>query len=345
MHLRSSREGRRKRARVFALVALMGLVALACSEDAPQNVLDPAGEYAREPDKLWDLVFWIATAIFVIVEGVLVWAVWRFRYKPDRHASQFHGNTKLEVLLTAIPAIILAGIAVPTISQIFNLSEEPPGDYLEVEVQGRQFWWRFEYPGLGVVTANELHIPVGQDVRLALDGVDVVHDFWVPRLSGGEDVIPTRTNYIRMKADEPGVYSGQCKEFCGLSHSRMRVHVIAQSPAEFNEWIAAQQEQAEPPSGGREEEGAEIFANTCTACHAIDGLESSPEDDSLLAGPNLTHLASRQTFAAALLENTPANLRRWIDDPPALKPGAKMPDYNLSPEQIDAVVAYLQTLE
>jgi cytochrome c oxidase subunit 2 len=193
-------------------------------------------------------------------------------------------------------------------------------------VQGRQFWWRYDYPGLGVVTAN--------------------HSFWVPRLAGAEDVIPGRTNYIRMQADEPGVYFGQCKEFCGLSHSRMRIKVFAHEQEEFDQWVEDQLAQAQAePAGSLERQGAEIFNNTCTACHAVDGTESAPEDDSSLAGPNLTHFASRTTFAGAIFENTPENLRDWIDNPPAMKPGATMPDYGLSSEEIDAVVAYLQTLE
>ena len=346
MQPRRSRRGRWSRARVVALVGLLGLMALACAENAPQDTLDPAGEYAREPDKLWDLVFYIAVAIFVIVEAVLVYAVIKFRHKPDRHAAQFHGNTKLEVLLTAVPAIILAGIAIPTVGQIFDLAEEPPGDYLEVTVQGRQFWWRYEYPGLGIVTANELHIPVGQEVRVQLDGYDVNHSFWVPRLAGAEDIIPGRTNFLRLKADEPGVYSGQCKEFCGLSHSRMRIKVFADTQEEFDQWVEDQTATAEAePAGSLERQGAEIFANTCTACHAIDGTDAAPEDDSTLAGPNLTHFASRTTFAGVLFKNDAENLRNWIDNPPAMKPGATMPDYGLSSEEIDAVVAYLQTLE
>jgi cytochrome c oxidase subunit 2 len=346
MQPRRSRRGRFERARVLALIGLLGLIALACAENAPQDALEPAGEYAREPDKLWDLVFAIAVVIFVIVEALLVFAVVKFRHRPERTAAQFHGNTKLEVILTAVPAIILAGIAIPTVGQIFDLAEEPPGDYLEVTVEGRQFWWRYEYPGLGVVTANELHIPVDHDIRVKLDGYDVNHSFWVPRLAGAEDVIPNRTNYIRMRADEPGTYLGQCKEFCGLSHSRMRIKVFAHEQEEFDQWVEDQLAEAQAqPSGSLEQQGAEIFNNTCTACHAVDGTEAAPEDDSTLAGPNLTHFASRTTFAGAIFENTPENLRDWIDNPPAMKPGSTMPDYGLSSEEIDAVVAYLQTLE
>jgi cytochrome c oxidase subunit 2 len=158
-------------------------------------------------------------------------------------------------------------------------------------------------------------------------------------------VIPTRTNHILMKADEPDVYSGQCKEFCGDSHSRMRIRVVAQTPEEFDAWIQDQLQEAAAPSAGGAAEGAEIFSQTCTACHAVAGTEGAPDDDAALSGPNLTHLMSRERFGGNTFENTEDNLRRWIADPPAMKPGTTMPDYGLSDEQIDAVVTYLQTLE
>ena len=339
------RGGWKARVRVVAFTGILGLVALACAEDAPQDALQPAGEYARDPDRLWDLTFFIAAVIFFIVEALLIYALVRFRHRPDRQAAQFHGNTKLEVILTAVPALILAGIAVPTVKEIFDLAEKPAGEFIDVNVEGRQFWWRYDYTDLGVVTANELHIPVGKDVRLTIEGHDVNHAFWVPRLAGAQDVIPGRTNFLRLKADEPGTYLGQCKEFCGLSHSRMRLRVIAQPQAEFDQWVKDQLEEAAEAAGSLEQQGAEIFSGVCVACHAIDGTESAPEDDEALEGPNLTHFASRDTFAGAIFENTPENLADWLRDPPAMKPGSKMPNYNLSQQEIDALVAYLQSLE
>lgn len=338
-----TRSTTRKVVLTCALAALVLVTSACANEAAPQDVLRPSGEFAREADRLWDIVFPIAAAIFFIVEGLLLYALFRFRRRPGREARQFHGNTRLEIVLTALPALILAGIAVPTVQTIFDQAEEPPSA-LQVDVEGRQFWWRFEYPDLGVVTANELHIPIGEPVRLTIRGFDVIHSFWVPRLAGTIDVVPGRINHLTIEADEPGEYLGQCKEFCGLSHANMKLRVIAQRPEDFEAWVAGQQLEAEPPAGAAARRGLEIFQQTCTACHAIAGLPDMPEDDRGLLGPNLTHFSARGTFAGALLENNDANLRAWLDDPPAIKPGSVMPDYNLSPEQIDDLIAFLRTL-
>ncbi len=319
-----------------------------CANQRPQDTLSPEGPVAREQDKLWDLTFLIAVVIFFVVELVLVYAVVRFRERPGRQAAQFHGNTKLEVILTVIPSLILAGIAVPTVQTIFDQAKTPD-DALHVNVVGKQFWWEYEYVDAGVITANELHIPTGQPVHLTLDGVatevngerGVIHSFWVPRLAGSQDIIPGRTTSMNIQADEPGEYMGQCKEFCGLSHANMRLLVIAHEPSEFQTWLAEQQEEAAEPADSLAEQGLEIFNEACVACHAIGGVTESPRN----VGPDLTHFASRETFAGALFETNEANLAAWIDDPSAVKPGSLMPDYNLSPEQIDAVVAYLMGLE
>lgn len=341
-----------RRARVLALLGLLALLAVACGGDKPQDTLDPAGPFAREPDELWDLTFGIAAAIFVIVEAVLVFALLRFRHKPGRKAAQFHGNTKLEILLTAVPTLILAGIAVPTIQSVFDLASVP-GNAMPVTVVAHQFWWQFDYPDQGFQTANELHIPTGRPVRIALEGAaadpvqptdsEVIHSFWVPRLAGTQDIVPGHTNYLLLQADRPGTYLGQCKEFCGLSHANMRFRVVAQEPADFAEWVSEQQQPASEQSTVAE--GARLFQSgtfpdgpACAACHALD-----PSVDAI--GPNLAHFASRETFAAATFETNEANLEAWLEDPAAVKPGARMPDLGLSPQQITALVAYLQSLE
>jgi cytochrome c oxidase subunit 2 len=324
------------------------LLLASCASGRPQDSLSPEGPVAREQDKLWDLTFIIAVVIFFVVELLLVYALVRFRERPGGRAAQFHGNTKLEVILTVIPSLILAGIAVPTVQTIFDQAEMPEGA-LQVHVVGKQFWWEYEYVDAGVVTANELHIPTGQPVHLTLDGVatevntkpGVIHSFWVPRLSGAQDMIPGRTTSMNLQADEPGLYRGQCKEFCGLSHANMRLRVIAHEPAEFQTWLAEQQEEAADPTDSLARKGQEIFEGTCIACHAIQGVTEAPRN----VGPDLTHFASRETFAGALFTLNEANLRAWIEDPPAVKPGALMPDYNLSSDEIDAVVAYLMGLE
>jgi cytochrome c oxidase subunit II len=353
-----------RRARLSRLgAALAGLTILftGCAEDAPQDFLNkPAGEVAEKADRLWDLTFLIAVVVFVIVEGLLVFALIRFRHRPGREAKQFHGNTRLEIVLTAVPALILAGIAFPTISTINDLSERPK-DALEISVTAHQFWWEYRYEDQGFVTANELHIPVDQDVYLTLDGAttdpvtqenEVIHSFWVPRLAGKQDVIPGRINTLRLHANEADTYYGQCTEFCGLGHAYMKIVVVAQDQDEFDQWVEDQQAKAAKPKSGLAAEGAELFATgqfaeglNCASCHAVESKLTDGEAPAPATGPNLTHFASRGTFASALKDNNAENLSDWLADPADMKPGARMPDLGLSQEEIDALVAYLQTLE
>ncbi len=333
--------------RLLLALALLALFVVGCAEDAPQDFVQyQQGPGADEQDKLWDLTFGIATVIFVIVEGLLVFTLIRFRRRPGREAAQFHGNTKLEVILTVIPSLILAGVAVPTVRTIFAQSASPP-DALHVRVVARQFWWEFQYPELGITTANEPHIPTGQPVTFELLGAndDVVHSFWVPRLGGSQDVVPGRQTRVIYEASEPGEYWGQCKEFCGLSHANMRLRVIAEEPAAFETWVREQAAPAAAPTDSLAQRGREVFLQSaCAGCHTIAGTEAAG-----IVGPNLTHFASRGTFAGAMFQNTAENLRGWVADAPAVKPGARMPagirDLGLTQEEVDAIVAYLLTLK
>jgi cytochrome c oxidase subunit 2 len=231
---------------------------------------------------------------------------------------------------------------------------------LDVKVIAHQWWWEFQYPDQEIVTANELHIPVGRPVLLSMESKEtpggqeqfgltpadaVIHSLWVPRLSGTQDIIPGRVTTMTLQADHPGTYLGQCKEFCGISHANMRFRVIAQSPEDFVGWVSGQQAKAaEAPPGSAAAEGAELFAQfpggSCVACHAID-----PGGEGARVGPNLAHFASRTTFGAGLFLNDQELLERWLRNPGAMKAGAKMPDYNLSNDHIEALVAYLQSLE
>lgn len=350
-----------RRPRLGAVTAIMAFLAASCAEDKPQDVLNPAGPFARQPDRLWDMTFAIAVAIFLVVEGLLVFALIRFRHRPGRKAAQFHGNTRLEVVWTLIPALILAVVGVQTVRQIFALADKPSGA-LPVTIVAHQFWWEFRYPTLGFTTANELHIPTGRPIYVTTRGEstepvsgypEVVHSFRVPRLTGATDIIPGHEANFPMQANEPGLYIGQCVEFCGLGHALMRLRVYAQTPAEFNAWVARQKAPAaEPPPGSLAAQGATLFARgsennqfpggpACAACHALDSsLDAQPT-----TGPNLAHFASRATFASDFLKRNPQNLSAWINDPPNLKEGAKMPKLGLTESQIRAVVAYLQTLK
>ena len=331
---------------LFAALAVFALLAFACSPVGPQDYVgDQTGSQARNADQLWDLTFGIATVIFVIVEGLLIFTLVKFRQRPGREASQFHGNTKLEIILTIIPSLILAGIAVPTVRSIFDNAAKAEGA-LEVKVIAHQFWWEYQYPEQDIVTANEMHLPVDTPVHLTIEAPadDVIHSFWIPRLAGTQDAIPARINTLNFVPEEVGSYWGQCKEFCGLSHANMRLRVHVDEQADFENWVAGQQAPAAAASS-EVARGEEVFMQSaCAGCHTIEGTNAAG-----LSGPNLTHFASRETFAGAMFRRTDDNLRAWVADAPGMKPGVTMPsgveELGLSPEDVDAIVAYLQTLK
>ncbi|HSK92385.1 MAG TPA: cytochrome c oxidase subunit II transmembrane domain-containing protein [Euzebyales bacterium] len=362
------------RRRWFAWVALLGLLLAGCAtEGLPQSAMDPAGPIARSENNLWNYVFPIAVAVFILVQGLILWAVFRYRDRGgDDIPKQVAGNTRLELLWTVIPALILVGIAVPTVGTIFELSREPGEDALDVRVVAKQYWWEFEYlgdEGQGVVTANELHIPTGRPVFLQMQslsatlpdpGIDanpqagdevsagVLHSFWVPRLAGKQDVVPGHTRRMTIEADEPGEYPGQCAEFCGLSHARMRFQVIAHEPAEYEQWLEGQTQPAQTPQDALAQEGEALFEEqTCFQCHAVNGYEESTGTAAnIRIGPDLTHFASRQTFAGGVFDvDDEEQLRAWLANPQAVKAGSQMPNLGLSEEHIDALTAYLYSLE
>ncbi|MGI8774934.1 MAG: cytochrome c oxidase subunit II [Actinomycetota bacterium] len=331
--------------RLLFLLALVALLAIACDTSGPQDFLQQQdGPRAKQADNLWDITFGIAVVVFFLVEGVLVFTILKFRRKPGREAAQFHGNTKLEVILTVIPSLILAGLAVPTVRTIFDAAAEPTGA-LNVTVDAKQFWWEYSYPDLDLVTANELHIPVDQPIYISVESTDVIHSFWIPRLGGTQDAIPGRSNKMVIQADEPGEYWGQCKEFCGLSHANMRLRVVAHEQSDFENWVAEQREDAAEPGGSLARQGQELFmSNACAGCHTIGGTVAAGR-----AGPDLTHFASRHTFAGAIFDIEEGRLREWVADAPSMKPGVLMPsgtkELGLSQNEVDAIVAYLLSLE
>ncbi|HEX6330230.1 MAG TPA: cytochrome c oxidase subunit II [Actinomycetota bacterium] len=373
---------RRKTLLAVGLVALAAVLG-ACAPNATQDSLEPAGEFARKSHDLFVPVFWVATGIFVVVEGALVVFAFRYRHRKGREGipPQVHGNTRLEVAWTILPAVILAGVAVPTVATIFDLARQPEEGTMRVDVLGHQWWWEFNYLEQGFTTANELHIPTGEPVYLRLCGVGlggipdaktpvptecqpgppdgpaaaavgdaVVHSFWVPQLAGTIDVVPGQTNFLWIEADEPGRYPGQCKEFCGLSHAYMKFVVVAHDPGDYQRWVEGQQAPAampEPETAAAS--GAQTFAaqNRCTRCHTIDGLED--QDGQPVVGsngaPDLTHFMSRECFRGCTLPVTEENLRRWLQNPQAVEAGSWMVvDPPLTEGEIDDLVAFLQTL-
>lgn len=312
-----------------------------CSATDPQNTLSPAGDVARRIGDLYWQIFWWGVGVFVVVEGLLLFSVLRFRRKPGQDMPyQTHGNTRLEIAWTIAPALILVTIAVPTVRTIADLYQNPSSEALQVRVIAHQWWWEFGYPDLGIVTANEMHIPVGRIVKVSVESGDVIHSFWVPKLAGKKDAFPNKVNEMWFNASEPGEYFGQCAELCGASHALMRFRVIAQLEDEFEGWVKAQKTPPGPPVG-EGAKGAELFARSaCIGCHTIQGTPAVGK-----AGPDLTHFGSRTTLAAGIMENTPENLAKWLRNPPAIKQGSLMPNLNLTEDQISALVAYLTSLK
>jgi cytochrome c oxidase subunit II len=401
---------RRPRAwpRTAALSVLLVAVASACSQaDRPQSTMDPQGDYAQKIFNLSWPVFLIAGVVGVIVFVAIAIAIVRFRERPDEEFTpkQIHGNPAMEIGLTVLPAVLLAAIAVPTVNVLFELNREPD-DALVINVTGQQWWWEFDYPTimgddeLPLVTANEMVIPAGQQIRLNITSRDVIHSFWIPRLNGKRDAVPGRLQNWNLQADQPGEYWGQCTEFCGLSHTNMRMRVIALTPEDFDRWVELQKTNAVTPDDEAVQAGQAQFSSLCASCHQVDGLVDADGQQIVAqpqtqvyngAAPNLTHLMSRGTFvssnfdllneecraerealarddpeafSAAYLEGTtPECLNRvaleaWLRNPPGVFPmyvdptqlGATdgkyrgMPNLNLTEDQIDQLVTYLQTL-
>src|SRR5437899_7360237 len=261
--------GRVRRLKWAAIPAVFAFLA-SCASNAPQDTLKPDGPIAHKEYRLYAFVFIIATIVFFLVWGLIFATVIRHRHRPGRpEPVQVHGNTKLEIGWTLVPALLLVMVAFPTIFTIFDIAKEPTKNVLPVEVYGHMWWWEYRYPTLGISTANELHIPVNTSIRLSLGTIEpglpaakgeefaagVIHSFWVPPLAGKQDVVPGRVNKLTIEASKPGTYLGQCAEYCNLAHADMRLRVVAHDPADFANWVAEQQKPAEKPVSGDAAEG------------------------------------------------------------------------------------------
>lgn len=321
------------------LVAL-GVLTGGCAWDTPQTTAIPRSDFARTIHEVYGLIGWITLAIALAVLGLLGWVLVRYRARPGAELPpQPYGHLPLEIAWTVTFAAILLIIAIPTIRAIFGTQGEAPRGALPITVVARQWWWEFRYPSLGIVTANELHLPSGRPVVLRLESADVIHSFWVPALGGKRDTIPGRANRIVFTADAPGTYPGQCAEYCGVSHANMRMSAIVQPVDAFERWAAAQQAPPVEPSGPAAE-GKAIFARSlCVGCHTIRGLSGG------VLGPDLTHFASRSTFGARMFPTSLEHVAAWIENPDALKPGTRMPAVGLTKEETHAVAAYVMSLK
>ena len=321
---------------------LVGAAALAAPGPIP-SIFDPLSPPAHEIHALSLLLLGICAAIFVVVAGLMAYCVARFRRRPgddDREPPQVYGSNQIELAWTVIPLLIVFVLFLVTTRTLIAVENAtPPGDALHVRVIGHQWWWEFRYPDQGVVTANELHVPVGRATFLTLESADVVHSFWIPQLNGKTDVIPNRVNRMWFQPSVAGTYLGQCAEYCGTQHARMMLRVVAHEPAEFDAWVAAQRQPAAASASAAP--GRDRFLSVaCVNCHRIGGTVADGA-----FGPDLTHLMSRETIAAGAAPNTPDTLRAWITNPDAIKPGALMPAMKLADADVEQIVAYLTTLK
>jgi len=343
----------RRAGRVRALAAGAASLAVAAAALAApaQSALDPAGPQAAHIHSLWHLMLAMCALVFVLVVAAAWIAVLRHRDRAggapelgddpgrDRRLTRNVG------LATAASAVGLLALVVASVATDRALAGLPHEDALHVEITGHQWWWEVRYDDKDASkvfdTANEIHIPVGRTVALTLKADDVIHSFWVPNLHGKKDLIPGRTNTTMLRADAPGVYRGQCAEFCGYQHAWMGLLVVADPPDEYARWEDAQRATPPEPTDATIAEGRRVFeSTTCAMCHAVQGTRANAR-----RAPDLTHLASRRTLAAVALDNTPGNLAAWVQDPQRFKPGSNMPPVQLPPEQLGPLLAFLGSLK
>jgi cytochrome c oxidase subunit II len=314
---------------------------------SPTNIFAPASTPAKSIFGLSLFVLSVTGAIFLIVFGLLLYSIVKFRRRKNddgREPPQVYGSNQVELAWTVIPVLIVVALFMATARVIASVQKTVrPDNAIEVVAIGHQFWWEYRYPALGVVTANELHVPVSDDNHptptfIQLLSADTDHSFWVPRLAGKTDLIPNHPNSMWIDPHDTGVYLGQCAQYCGTQHAKMLLRVYVQSQDEFDRWIQEQRQTA--TVGNAVSQGQRIFEMTaCINCHTVAGTVANGR-----FGPDLTHLMSRDTIAAGAAKNTPENLRQWILNPASIKPGSLMPAMQLSGPELDALTAYLETL-
>src|SRR5216683_6828672 len=317
------------------------------SDNPVPNIFDPRSTPAESIRDHSYFVLAITGLIFLVVVTLLVYAVVKFRDKPltaGREPAQVYGSTQIELAWTIIPVLIVLVLFLATARVIHAIEDaRKPATAVEVTAIGHQFWWEYRYPALGVVTANELHVPVSDPAHptptcLKLLSADTDHSFWVPRLAGKTDLIPNRVNEMWIDPQLTGIYLGQCAQYCGTQHAKMLLRVSVDSREDFEAWVRAQRQSANQDE--KENAGRHVFETTaCVNCHAVAGTNATGR-----FGPDLTHLMSRRTIASGAAENTPEKLRLWIQNPDAIKPGSLMPAMKLSDPDLDALVRYLETL-
>jgi cytochrome c oxidase subunit II len=366
--------------KIIPVVLLSSLLFAACGGNSP-TILSPTGPVASQEAGLFWFILSVATFIFVIVEGVLIWSIIRYRERPNSPAArQIHGNNTVEFIWTVVPSLFLFAVLAGTIYTMFGLQNIPSTNgsipKINVRAVGHQWWWEFDYPNQHVVTADTLYIPQGSVVQMDLLSNNVIHSFWVPSITGKTDVIPGHNNQKIFRADVTGEYRGECAEYCGTQHAHMNFNVVVLNTNAFNTWLSNEQQAAVAPTDALALQGQKIFAGSCTGCHGIVGVDLNSFDAtktnsglaaSSLVGPNLTHFAERNLIAGGILmasdghnwANDPAcqlvngqladknncGLYQWLHDPQGVKPGNDMVIGSLSDTQIYALIAYLQGLK
>ena len=326
--------------RLASRLGAVGSLAILLASCRSNLALDPMGPGAATIAGHWWVLCWTALAVCIIVLVLLAVAVLRARRRsiePDS-GSERRGQSLVIFGGGIVPLVILLGTTVFILVGLASFDDPVDEDALRIRITGHMFWWQIEYPDHGFETANELHIPVGEPVRIQLESADVIHSFWVPQLHGKLELVPGRTNELVIQADAPGSYLGVCAEFCGLQHANMRFSVIAQMPDDFDGWAEAQAEDASPPDTALASEGQEVFQRLiCSNCHTVRGVSETAST----VAPDLTHLSSRSTLAARTIPNTRSNLASWIMDPQLAKPGSNMPSTPMSGRELDALLEFL----
>lgn len=340
-----------QREKRLLLVSILCLAMASCG--GQQSVVDAAGVQAERLESLWWLFFYVTLGVYVVVMAVVIAAFIRRASRsevppdiaPDPGREQRVGNVvKIAVALTVFIMFMFMIVSFRTGKAMNAMSTETP--QLAIKVTGHQWWWEVEYqdehsPGNNMLTANEIHIPVGRPVKLMLQSNDVIHSLWMPNMHGKKDLVPIYPTTFYFQADKPGMYWGQCAEFCGYQHAKMRFWVVAESDEDFKKWIDAGRLLPAKTSDRDLLKGQEIFTTgVCAQCHTVNGTPAGGR-----VGPNLTHIASRPFIAAGSLENNTENLKRWITDPQAIKPGIRMPMNQFSEEDLNSLVKYLQSLK
>jgi cytochrome c oxidase subunit 2 len=307
--------------------------------DGPPSTIDPVGPNAATLEVLFWWMLGAATLVLAIVFVLTFLAVRRGRLRDGRPPRVAWGRRFVISLGIVMPMLILVPLSIGTLVAGRAIHVEPGDPDVVVEVVGHQFWWEVRYPDLDIVTANEIHVPVGATVEYRLTSEDVIHSFWVPQAAGKLDMIPGRENTLTFVVDEPGEYHGLCTEYCGIQHARMHFVLVAQPAAEFAAWAEQQATPPGPELSAQAELGREVFAtSSCADCHRVAGVSESE------VGPDLTHIGSRRTLAAGVLENNRGNMGGWLTDPQGIKPGAPMPGSDLSGPELHALLTYLEEL-